>query len=237
MKKIICILLLIISPKLTIGQAGTTSKPSEFESTSQLYDVLKRKLMENKVVKYDLKNVIGSPYYKDNFTSGNMLLKEKNFGRYLFKYNIYRDEVELKVNELSELESVKKIVGLRIKLDDSTLLKVVNLKKDNESQKHFVVNLVNGNYNLVKRVYVNFKTPKEAENSLTTNKKAKFTRYEEYFIKSPEKQNYSKVEKNKKKFYNLFTNNSIGIENYVKENKLNIKKEEDLIKLINFANQ
>ncbi len=229
--------MLIISPKLAIGQAGTTSKPSEFESTSQLYDVLKRKLMENKVVKYDLKNVIGSPYYKDNFISGKMFLKEKNFGSFLFKYNIYRDEVELKVNALSELESVKKVVGLQIQLDDSTLLKVIKLNKDNELQNHFVINLVNGNYNLVKRVYVNFKTPKEAENSLTTNKKAKFSRYEEYFVKTPHNQNYTKIEKNKKNLYKLFPNNSIEIENYIKENKLSIKKEEDLIKLFNFANQ
>ncbi|MDC6366695.1 MULTISPECIES: hypothetical protein [Flavobacteriaceae] len=212
-------------------------EPSNFESTSQILDVIEDKLNKDKVINYDLKDVVGSPYLLHEFLPGTMYLGKKNYGEFLFRYNIYRDEVELKASLTDPIESIKKINGVSIELENGTLLEVANVKNENTIERKFLIQLsADGKYKLAKNVYVEFDIPKEADTPLSSNKRAKFIKYEDYYIFNTKINSFIKVGKKKKEILKLFPNNVDAIEGFIANNKLNLKSEKDLISLFDFLN-
>ena len=63
----------------SLGAQATYGAPSNFESTSQIMDVIENKLREDKKIIYDMTNVVGSPYLTEEFVRGTLFLNEKNY--------------------------------------------------------------------------------------------------------------------------------------------------------------
>ncbi|GAA4113186.1 hypothetical protein GCM10022393_12030 [Aquimarina addita] len=215
----------------SFAQRGALKEPSNFESSSQIFDIIEEKLWEDKIIYYDMKDIVGSPFLTEYFLPGNLTFNGSDLGNFLFRYNIYQDEIELKSNESSITESVKKIKGITIQLENNTLIKVFDDPKSNKYDKrNFFVVLADGDYKLVKKIWSKFSEPKEAENSLVGKKHAKFTTYENYFIANNDEKlnNFKSKIKGLEEYFPEIKNE---IKEYVKEKNINLKKEQDLIKL------
>lgn len=219
----------------TISAQGTVKSRHNFESTSQIMDIIENKLLEQKEIVYDLREVIGSPYLTDEFIKGTLFLNEKNYGDYLFRYNIFRDEVEFKKDTYAPIESVKKIEGIIVELEDDTKISVHTLTIDtNTYERKFLVEIVEGNYQLNKLVRVKFTPPKKAENSLSADVKAKFTKIEEYYVINEDK--VEKLVSKKKDLKKQFPDEGEKMLAFVSKEKINLKKEDDLKILFQYMN-
>lgn len=225
---------LLFSSTTTVAQAVYKGNHN-FESTSQIMDIIEDKLQEDKEIIYDMREVIGSPYLTEEFVRGSLFLNEKDYGEYLFRYNIFRDDVEFKKDTYAPIESVKKIEGITVKLEDGTKITVQTLTIDtNTYERKFLVEVVDGNYQLNKLVRAKFTAPKKAETPLSSDIKAKFTKIEEFYIISEDK--VEKLGSKKKDLKKQFPEDGDKMMAYVNKEKINLKKEDDLIKLFQYMN-
>ena len=230
----IILLGLLISSSTTFAQAVYKGNHN-FESTSQILDIIEDKLMEEKEVIYDMREVIGSPYLTEDFVRGSLFLNEKNYGDYLFRYNIFRDDVEFKKDPYAPIESVKKIEGIVVKLEDNTKITVQTLTIDtNTYERKFLVEVVDGNYQLNKLVRAKFTAPKKAETPMSSDVKAKFTKVEEFYVINEDK--IEKLGNKKKDLKKQFPDEGDKMMAFVNKEKINLKKEDDLIKLFQYMN-
>ena len=220
---------------LTTSAQATVKSQHNFESTSQIMDIIENKLLERKEVVYDMREVIGSPYLTEEFVKGTLFLNEKNYGDYLFRYNIFRDEVEFKKDTYAPVESVKKIEGILVELEDDTKISVHTLTIDtNTYERKFFVEIVEGNYQLNKLVRAKFTAPKKAETTLSADVKAKFTKIEEFYVINEDK--VEKLVQKKKELKKQFPDEGEKMMAFVNEEKINLKKEDDLKKLFQYMN-
>ncbi|MGB5228167.1 MAG: hypothetical protein WBN55_07875 [Eudoraea sp.] len=229
------VLIGILASHTTLSAQATVKSRHNFESTSQIMDIIESKLLEEKKIVYDMRDVIGSPYLTEEFVKGTLFLNEKNYGDYLFRYNIFRDEVEFKKDTYAPIESVKKIEGILIELDDNTKISVHTLTIDtNTYERKFLVELVEGNYQLNKLVRAKFTAPKKAETSLAADVKGKFTKIEEFYVINEDK--VEKLVNRKKDLKKQFPDEGEKMMAFVNKEKINLKKEDDLKKLFQYIN-
>ena len=113
--------------------------------------------------------------------------------------------------------------------------KLVLINTNDELSGYFF-ELADGKNKLLKKVSTKFKKEIPAPNTLIPGIPAKFEKQSpNYYIKT--NQNLIKVPKNSKELLSHFPENKTDLEKFIKTNKINIKQEIDLIKLVNFLNQ
>jgi hypothetical protein len=219
----------------SLSAQATYGAPSNFESTSQIMDVIENKLREDKKIIYDMTNVVGSPYLTEEFVRGTLFLNEKNYGDYLFRYNIFRDEIEFKKDTYASIESVKKIEGITITLEDGTRILVQTLTiANNTYERKFLIELLDGNYQLNKLVRATFSAPKKAETPLSGDSPAIFTKYEDFYVVYDDK--VIKLGSKKKELKKQFPKDGDKMIAFVDQEKINLKNEDELLKLFRYMN-
>jgi TRAP-type C4-dicarboxylate transport system substrate-binding protein len=104
----------------------------------------------------------------------------------------------------------------------------------NISKKRFLVVLSeNKKHTLFKEERIKFYEKVEAATSYEKDKPAKFERIDDqYYLKLSD--NMTLVPQNKKRFLRLFPNKEKELKEFIKENKLHPKNEEELIKIVEY---
>ncbi len=174
--------------------------------------------------------VIGSPFENDEFLVGNVILTNENeYENVPLKYDIYNDALYFKNTKDETMLSF--VVPVKwFKIAGQTYLNgYPNI--DNYSKNTFY-GLVAGNK--IKLLFKVYKTISESTPYNSPNVEKKFERYKDYYILKKDKM--YKFKPSKKDIINLFVVDAPKINEYIKQEKINFKKEEDLVKVIDFIN-
>ncbi|MCF8715636.1 hypothetical protein JM658_12440 [Joostella atrarenae] len=171
--------------------------------------------------------VDGSPYLKgDEFTKGKILTDEKVYENVDLRYNVYKDFIEIKVSE-SEIYkgSTKSNFSYEVHGEKLYLMNYI----DNEVKKTGYLSCIACSKDdmLLNKYTKTYYPPEEANTGYQKSKPAKFSNNEEYYIKLKSNLYAIPLENNTKKILSQFNNKQL--DKFVKENKLNLKKEDDLI--------
>ncbi|MGY8916599.1 MAG: hypothetical protein ACKVJF_16135, partial [Flavobacteriales bacterium] len=189
----------------------------------------------------DWKNASGSPYLNESFSSCKLYANNEQIGSFFYRYNAYRDEIELK-ESLSNPQISSLVQNKQFRIIDGSNIYTYNTivsKKNEHSQGH--LNLLEDGefFSLYRKDFVTFKKGAPAANSMVKATPDKFTNFMEYYYvdkNSGDEQAYF-LDNNLKNFVNSQKKEKKEkIKTILKEQKLNTKKEEDLIKLFKLLN-
>jgi hypothetical protein len=151
---------------------------------------------------------------------------------YFLKYNIYKDEMEFSKNEKIYYLTKKK--GREVLFtDDNIKYKVINYK----NKLSYFVLLNDGKNQLLLKEIIKFKEAKLATSSYDKSTPSDFKRKKDKLYIKLGNSDIKEIPSNKKKFYALFKEESKSIKSFIKKNKIDIKKTNDLKKIINYLNK
>ncbi len=176
-------------------------------------------------------NVVGSPYLNENFQKGIVTIADKSFDSYI-RYNGLKDIFEIQ-NQIGEISALMRRPDIKITLDGK-LHKIENYLDENDmaKQRYFII-LNEGETLFLKNEGIEFKDAEKASSSYSQSKPASLVPFEKYYIKKGDTQ---AIEVRLRKNSVLHAIDDERAENYVKENKLKLKNEEEVIQLVNYYN-
>lgn len=185
---------------------------------------------------------VGSVYIEERFVPCKVFYNDEVIGNFYYRHNAFNDEVEIKDTQFGEQpeSSLATIKELRLvdELDHKELaLKAYKNKKD-VVRNGYLYKLNEGDkYDLFFKNSVKFTEGTNPVNSMvraTPNKFSHFTEY--YFMKDGDKLAHY-IGKKKSEFLREFEKDKRdSLASYIKEEKINLKKEEDLMKVFNYLN-
>ncbi|MEJ1223015.1 hypothetical protein [Sediminicola sp. 1XM1-17] len=185
---------------------------------------------------------VGSVYIDERFVPCKVYYNDEVIGNFYYRHNAFNDEVEIKDSQFGEEpeSSLATIKELRLvdELDNKELaLKAYKNKKD-IVRNGYLYQLNEGEkYDLFFKNSVKFTEGTKPVNSMvraTPNKFSHFTEY--YFMKDGDNLAYH-IGHRKSEFLREFDKEKRdSLAAYIKEEKINLKKEEDLMKVFNYLN-
>lgn len=176
--------------------------------------------------------VTGSMYLDGAFTPARINEEQDVV---ILRYNAYKDEMEFQQGQ----DTYYLIKEDNVKIDFLNNKKTYNYLSysdgSKQSQKGFLVELVNGKKSLYEKEAVAFIPSKPTTTGYEAPKPAEYKRSKEaFFIKVSDK--VVNFPKNKKELLKMFPDNNSQISDYLKKNKVSFSKKEDLIGLTKFLN-
>ncbi len=185
----------------------------------------------------------GSPYVTDTFSQVNIYYNEELIDQFFYRYNALNEEVEVK--ETNSLDEAPK----RLMADKEIQIDLTGNKERIMSFKTFIdknKNTTNGyltlllkgqNFDLYRRIRVKFTEGQKAQNSFVPNTPNRFTQFTEYYYQKDGINRIDELKQSNSSLLKILPNEMKSkMKEYLKENKLNIKQELDLIKALEFVN-
>ena len=189
---------------------------------------LKRKILNET-------DIDGSPYLNKEFISGNIFTKNKiQYVGVPLRYNIYNDEMEFKTDTenylaISDPKSMKEI-----RIGGAVFVYDIKRNKKGEQEGYYEL-LQDGNVRLLSRYNIVFK-PITSTTGYKQSQPPRLNRNANtYYIKTGSSEPLLLA--SKKDLDVIFGSKNDKLLAFIKSRKLNVKKEEDLIKLVEFINQ
>ena len=183
---------------------------------------------------------LGSPYPLNDFTPAQIYYKNKYTGTYLVRYNAWRGQMEIKETnnptEQYKIFLVDKNIHL---MYAGHLMRFSTFIDDkNETKNAYLTTLIdNEKYTLYKRLAVKYSEGRAAANSMVNPIPSRFTHFIDYYFTQPGESTINYVNQRKNKFIKQFPKSSQNsIKTFLKEEKINLKDENDLIKTFNYVN-
>jgi hypothetical protein len=179
-------------------------------------------------------NVSGSKYFNNSFLLGKVFVNN-NASKELFavRYNAYFDLIEVKKE--NTIEALIKAINISCYIAGKlyVYLKYLPNKSDTGKLGYLKVIHVGEKITLLKQELVKYKEAKPAKTSLTSSIPAKFIKYENYFYLTKNKD--IALALTKKSIIEAFNiTNKSELKSFLKKEKIDIKKESDLIKLFSY---
>lgn len=197
--------------------------------------------VRNAEVNVDWKNASGSPYLNESFSPCKLYSNNEQIGSFYYRYNAYSDEIELK-ESLSSPQISSLVQNKQFRLSDGSNIYTYNTivsKKNEYSEGHLNLLEDGEHFSLFRKDFVTFKKGAPAANSMVKATPDKFTNFTEFYYvdKSSGNEQAYFLDNNLKNFLNSQKKNEKEkIKTIIKEQKLNTKKEADLILLFRLLN-
>jgi hypothetical protein len=222
----------IISTTLSIVFLGILSAASQ--GINLPTDYIRNEVQGNNL---RLDKVQGSPYLNSEFDYGKVHVGEEMYGGQM-RYNAFSDEIQLKEND-GKIISLLKRNYISAEFNSKTF-EIHSFEKNGKiKQGYFSVLVSRSSKDLGAIVLQRFKKnlipAKEASSSYTKATPARFADENNIYIKvdaEPAKQ----IKLNKKGILSLLPKNKSKVEAFIKKNRLKLKKETELMTLVNYYN-
>lgn len=226
MKKIATIIVIAFSSFMYGQQGGAYAGTFGFTTTQ----VNAHEYFEQYgITEAKLHTIKGSPYDQPVFLLGNIYNSTKALaGNIPLRYNIFADEIEIKDATSDEYTALIKSPEYFVKINGELYVYVLG-----DTPGYFKVLTEGKNYDLYKRSTVKYVEATQATDSYSREIPARFSRTDTYFIVSKSGSFYE-LPNNRKKFTNIFSTNRSNIDDYLKKNKIDLKDEVDMIKVMNY---
>ena len=179
----------------------------------------------------------GSPYYNVDFLKGSVLSKGKTIAsNQILRYNVSKEEFEIRDPKDPENKIVKTILrnkDITIQIGDESFEYISSAK--NRLRGYFIP-LFNGDKNsLYKKIKKEYIASQKAASSMASNIAA-FYKEKEILYLVDDTGTFIEMASSKKGKLNAFGDIKQKVKEYAKENKLNLNKEKDLIKVVTYTN-
>ena len=228
-------ILIVIFMLSTLGifgqnQQGSTGFEGVFNSSAVLdMSPIAKNLESKKGMSEEAKKKLLEKQYSSKDYNAALIDDFKTIA-YL-RYNLYNDQMEFVKND--QIFYMKKQKGRKVRFTTlNSLYKVYELYGDLE---FFLVKSEGEKASLLVKQKTRFIAPKKAQSTYAVDKPADFKREkDQVFIEIGGK--VVKVPSKKKEVPTLFGNQSKAMKDYIKKEKLNPKKEADLVKIVNYYN-
>jgi hypothetical protein len=181
---------------------------------------------------------VGTKHLYDDWRLGSLkLFSNEKYENVFILYNIEDQFLEIKNSNISKKFYVTEIDVFQILGDDNvSTRKFINTKNLNLPIPllGFLELLTDGQNKLFARHLIETKKAYYVDALAVGNRSDEKYKVEKYFALL--NRDFKELPKNKKEIVALFGDKTKSMEEYISKNKLNVKKREDLIKLIEFSN-
>lgn len=185
-------------------------------------------------------SIQGSPYEDNSFKFTTLYYDGEEVQKLFYRYNAYNEEIEIKQQnlEVEPIRSLGKDKKIAVRMDDKNLSFKTFIDKDNNTLNGYLLTLEEGDdYVLYKRINVKYTEPQAAQNSFVPAVPAKFSHFIEYYLEMKGQNRIDEIQLRNNKLLKLLPKTEKeNLALYLKENKLNIKEEKDLIQAFMFLN-
>lgn len=192
-------------------------------------------LLNTKSAEYD--GFEGSPYLDGNeFSKGYMVKDGKSIPNIDLRYNAYKDNIEIRISE-------DKIYATNPNNENDFIIKgrlftrVNYVNNDQPTEGYMECLSCTGEVRLYKRHYKKFEEAKQARTGYDKSTPPRFISREDYYLMLPGMENAEELERSNKKIQDQFGSLSKEMTQLIKQEKLKLNKEEDLIRFIEFYNK
>lgn len=220
----------LISLQVCLSQAFTIS---DINSLGDQYSFEKSKM--NTLGGIALSSIDGSPYLLDEFVSGKVIIDDSVLiERVPLRYNIYSDKMEFRnaANQVLEIASSTK--HYRFHIGNQTFVNR-DYTTDGVLQEGIFERLAEGKISLYKKYGIEFKEASKAI-GFQDAEPNRFIRTDDEFYVSID-QNTPVVIDNVKRLAEMLMQYKPSVEEYLQQEKPKLKKEHDLIRLIQYCNE
>lgn len=247
MKSIILLLSALISIPLAVsaqysGQPATNMAGVGAQNINgAAITYLRSSLNQDRQNQFNAGDYIGSPYTDERFKPAMLFYKEEKQRQVYYRYNAFNEEIEIKETPLDEIiEGLHKNKEISIEVEGGKFLSFKTfIDKDDVTLNGYLTQIHKGEiFDLFVRSKVKFTEAQPAQNSFVKATSNRFTHFTEYYLQKKGVNKIEEIELKKRKFLKMVDpeiKKALG--DFLKENKLNIKNESDLVKAIQFLNQ
>ncbi|MGJ8591088.1 MAG: hypothetical protein ACSHXF_00990 [Aquaticitalea sp.] len=185
------------------------------------------------------KTIQGSPYIQDNYYPARITADSEQI--FNVRYNAITDEMEINTEESTVQAINKNLPGITVTfLVDSKIYKSMSyLNEEGISVIGYLIPIINADskVKLFIKESKKFTDSKPAKSSYQAAVPAKFISIDDVYYFNINDEMAKPLSNNKKEIASLFPKHEKNILNYIKSEKLNVKKKDDLIKLFTHINQ
>lgn len=177
----------------------------------------------------------GSPFEDKNFKIGKVFSEDNETTMaVMMRYNIFLDEIEIKNEEGGPVNIVNKDPDIRVAMGVD---RYVYLEEDTYPiGGYFKVLNQSKPYKIYKKLTVKYVEGEEAETVYSMEKKPSFPLTETYYLVDSNN-TLKELPKGKSKILQMMPSKIKELKSFIKTNKLNLKEEKDLAKLVDYFNE
>ena len=221
----------------TTGSLFSQAYNNEYNIGKRIIDIQEKKEAYG-LTEDEFKNLKGSPYINEEFVTGNLYNGQEVVAKNIYlRYNAYSDEIEIKRSKHSsdnDYGALLREPEVFVKISDK-LYVLIPYEKSNEEGHYFEILSEGKAFDLYKKTDVEYSPPKEAKTSYDRNKPAEFKQFHSYYLVGKNGSFYE-LPNSKTKIIKLMSKEEKSVKDYVNKNKLDLNKENDLIKLVTYLN-
>ncbi|MCG9971897.1 hypothetical protein [Christiangramia crocea] len=239
MKKIfsvlsILILFPLISPAQKINSGVITGSGDHNNRYLDMFQDLKKNI--NTAI--PISELEGSPYLKEEFVQGQIFEAGNSLGSFYIRYNIYNEVMEI-LTENDKVMELRKSPSLNVYLNNRRFRVLPYLNPDNKVEQVYFEILEDGNrVNFLRKHYRNFHPGQRAKTSFHVEKKPELEASTSYYFHFNNENLPVEIKKlNERNIINSLNINKKEIVGLIEKNDLNLKRIEDVNKLIALLNQ
>lgn len=240
MKTVLISLLLIGALTFVQGQ-GQARNMETFSGQGQVGDVF-AKMRKKKDIISDLQTV-GTIYIDQTFLPCKIYYDNKLVGDFYYRHNAFNDEIEIKDSKMAEEPESSLLTIKELRLVDPVGSKELSLRvyenKKLELRNGYLYRLGDGEtYDLFFKNNVKYTEGTRPVTSMTRPTPNKFTHFTEYYYIKKGDKVAKYIEQKGRHFVKVFDKSvRESLITFLKEEKINLKKEEDLIKTFAYLNK
>ncbi len=232
MKKLLLSLILIAAQMMVLFAQSGDLDP--FFGTT-FYNIEQDNRLFKTGEKVDLKTINGTPYETEKFVRGTAVETiSENSGDFYMRYNIYNDAIEIKRNpqdkvatNLIKSENIYATINNK-RYDYRSYLDRNNKRKSG----YFILISSKGDDKLYLKKNKKFVPTKVSKEAYVKDTPAQFKDDNNYYFEI--KNTLVLIPQKKKVFLKQFLDDEELLSKFLKKEKINLKKQEDLIRLLNY---
>ncbi len=183
----------------------------------------------------------GSAYASEEFLPGKLYYKNKLESNLFYRYNAYMEEVEIKNTDVAgaPIRGLQRDKNIRILTSEGKSLSFETfIDKKGLTQNGYLQELSRGKYTLYKRSDVKYTQPMKSQNSFVPAQPARFSKFTEYYLELEGRNRIDELELTKGKLLKLVAESDReALKAHLKESKLRVKNENDILSILVFLNQ
>ncbi len=245
MKNLLFVLLLTISSFSCIAQVNGAIQGGEaglFSAAQGGNPMLNLVMMDLRVSekKKGVEEILGSPYLTEDFIKSKVYFGEEFIGDFFVRYNALNSEIEIKESNLPE-ENPKRLLAnqdLRVKYGQRELLFTTYINKKDETKNGYLSIISKGDkYTLYHRLAVKYSEGKAAANSMVNAIPSRYAHFVEYYYLKNGIDRIDQLQQKKGALLKILDKElKEDVSKFLKEEKIDLNKEEDLIKTFEYIN-
>ena len=182
----------------------------------------------------------GSPYTNNSFLPTRVFYKDEDMGPLYYRYNAFNGEIEVKESPAEEgIRALGRDKNIAILNGKYPMSFKTFIDRNNNTLNGYLTQLVDGEeFDLYRRIRVKYTEGQKAANSFVKAVPSRFSQFTEYYVQKKGVNRIDEFVGNNRSLYQLVgSQGKNDLKSFLKENDLNPKEEQDLIRIFQYLNE